>query len=247
MDRGGVTARQSGFKGTFVSGKKVEPEQGKRHGTDERWQHAQNGKLHDSTGAQSRCQHDESAAAGKIVQQKGRGELADESGRKQYGRLHEELRYAENTDDGTGIGGNEQSRGKIQQSFNDKERRISREAFLHGSEESQPAAGKHHEKNGKLFPHVLKRSILFLSDFTEGGGYFVGCQHDKIFKTEHFAYESTEKKRTYNRRQSLRFADHEDAHADIDAAEDKKKVFSECFAEKSSDVASDKGAEKNAG
>ena len=72
------------------------------------------------------------------------------------------------------------------------------------------------------------------------------CQHDEVFKAEHFPYQSAEKKRTYNRRQGLRLAYHEDAHAYVDAAEDKQKMLSERFTEKPSDIASDDGTKENA-
>lgn len=136
--------------------------------------------------------------------------------------------------------------GKIQQRFNDQKGRASREPFLHGAEESQTAAGKDHKKNGKLFPHVFKRSILFFSDFAERGGNLVRCQHDEVLKAEHFPYQSAEKKRTHDRRQSLSLAYHEDAHAYVDAAENKQKMFSERFTEKPADIASDDGAEEDA-
>lgn len=88
----------------------MEPEQRKRHGADECREHAQNGKLHDAAGTETRCQHDESSAAREVVQQKRRRELSDESCRKQHGGLYEKLGNAENADDGAGVGGNEQAR-----------------------------------------------------------------------------------------------------------------------------------------
>ena len=83
----------------------MEPEQGKGHGTQEGGQHAQNGELHDAAGTQPCGEHDESAAAGEIIQQKRGGVLPDEAGRKKNDALDKELGDAENTDDGSCVGG----------------------------------------------------------------------------------------------------------------------------------------------
>ena len=229
------------------SGKEMQPEHGKRHGAQKGGQHAQNGKLHDAAGAQARCQHDEAAATGKVVQQEGRGVLSDKACGKKNDNLHEKLRNAENADDGAGVGRDEQRRGKVQQRLDDEQGRIAGETFLHGAEEAQAAAGEHHQKDGKLLAHVFERGVLPFSDAAEGRGHFMGDAHDEVFQPEHLADERSEQQGAYDRGKGLSLAYHEDAHADIDAAEDEHEILAKGFSKQSSDVAADDGAEKNAG
>ena len=132
------------------------------------------------------------------------------------------------------------------QGFDDEQGRISREAFLHGTEEAQAAGGEHDEENGKLLPHVFEGTALLFSYPAEQGGNLVGKQHDEVFQSQHFPGQSSEKQGTDHGGKSLRFADHENAHTDIDAAENEQKMPAEGFPEKLADGASDQGTEKNA-
>ena len=72
------------------------------------------------------------------------------------------------------------------QGFDDEQGRISREAFLHGTEEAQAADGEHDEENGKLLPHVFEGGVLFFSDAAERRGNLVwAVGHDRHGRGRH--------------------------------------------------------------